>query len=87
MDCLILLDNFPGKLLLPDSDRYTTNKISYFATFENEVSPAFLIQPTDAQEVSDIISCARSALFTGDNRTQFRAFDGPDRLQFNNQKL
>jgi len=44
-----------AKVLQPGSADYEKNNGSYFTLFENEVKPAFIVQPSSTQEVSNLI--------------------------------
>ena len=51
----------PGKVHLPGTTDYVTSQSSYFAAFENEVSPACFIQPTNVTDIVTIIKHVQSA--------------------------
>lgn len=64
---------FPGKVHFPGSQAYASSKTSYFAAFENEVSPACFLQPETAQEVSEIVKYIRSSLNDGETKVAIRS--------------
>ena len=75
LDCSTLADSFPGKVHIPGSPGYEANQFSYFAAFENEVTPACFIQPETAEDVAAIIKYAQLAFMTG-KRAQFAIRSG-----------
>lgn len=65
MDCSALSRNFPGKVFFPGSLEYTESTGSYFAAFENELSPTCVIRPGDAKDVSKIVKDVKNAALSG----------------------
>lgn len=61
MDCKALANALPGRVHFPGSIQYTTSDSSYFAAFENELSPTCIIQPRSTAEVSTIIKTIGSS--------------------------
>lgn len=55
LDCLALSTILPGKVSFPGSTEYISFQSSYFAAFENEVSPVCIVQPESANDVSKIV--------------------------------
>lgn len=65
MDCKALANALPGKVHFPGSIQYTTSENSYFAAFENELSPTCIVRPQSAADVSTIIKRVGSPSFGG----------------------
>ncbi|KAL9636720.1 MAG: hypothetical protein Q9204_002144 [Flavoplaca sp. TL-2023a] len=61
MDCKNLAAQLPGKVFLPPSPQYTETDSSYFAAFENELSPACVVRPANAADVSAIVKIVGSS--------------------------
>ena len=55
----------PGKVFFPGSSNYTSSVGSYFAAFENELTPTCVVRPTSAQDVSEIISGINTLALSG----------------------
>ncbi|KAL8789577.1 MAG: hypothetical protein Q9195_006754 [Heterodermia aff. obscurata] len=55
MDCKALANALPGRVFAPGSSQYETKDRSYFAAFENELSPACIVQPQSCAEMSTVI--------------------------------
>ena len=60
MDCDALANALPGRVHTPGSLEYETIDRSYFAAFENELSPACIVQPQSSAEVSTVIKTIAS---------------------------
>ncbi|KAF7926272.1 uncharacterized protein EAE98_006567 [Botrytis deweyae] len=60
MNCSVFSINLPGQVFLPGSVQYAASKASYFAAFENELSPARFIQPNSTAEVAEVIKQSQS---------------------------
>ena len=60
MDCDALANALPGRVYAPGSTEYETSDRSYFAAFENELSPACIVQPRSSAEVSTVIKTIAS---------------------------
>lgn len=56
MDCKVLADILPGRVFYPGSLQYTNTDNSYFAAFENELSPTCVVRPANAAEVAAVIT-------------------------------
>ncbi|KAL8906165.1 MAG: hypothetical protein Q9207_002198 [Kuettlingeria erythrocarpa] len=55
MECKELAGLLPGKVFFPGDPRYIGSAGSYFAAFENELSPGCIIRPKTSAEVSAVI--------------------------------
>ncbi|KAF7879665.1 uncharacterized protein EAF02_007835 [Botrytis sinoallii] len=60
MNCSVFSINFPGQVFFPGSMQYAASKASYFAAFENELSPACFIQPNSTADVAEVIKQSQS---------------------------
>ena len=60
MDYSALANALPGRVYAPGSTQYETSDSSYFAAFENELSPACIVQPQNSAEVSTVIKTIAS---------------------------
>ena len=65
MDYRALASSFPTQLHFPESVEYTAFSKSYFAAFENELSPGCVFQPESAREVADFVKAFGSAQLSG----------------------
>ena len=61
MDCKELANQLPGKVFFPGDIHYTTSDGSYFAAFENELTPTCIAQPGTATEVATIVRSFESS--------------------------
>jgi len=59
MDCSKITTTYPGTVYFPGSPEYAASQNSYFAAFENELSPACIVQPTTAAEVAQVIKTVK----------------------------
>jgi FAD/FMN-containing dehydrogenase len=55
MDVSRLSSSFPSIVFLPESAEYETRNGSYFAAFENEITPLCIIRPRDTQELGQLL--------------------------------
>ena len=60
MDCNAIANALPGRVYTPGSTQYETSDRSYFAAFENELSPACIVQPQSSADVSTVIKTIAS---------------------------
>ncbi|KAL8733068.1 MAG: hypothetical protein Q9181_003723 [Wetmoreana brouardii] len=61
MDCKNVAAQLPGKVFFPASPQYNETGGSYFAAFENELSPICIVRPASAAEVSAIVGIIGSS--------------------------
>jgi FAD/FMN-containing dehydrogenase len=66
MDCTALSLALPGRVFFPGSDGYKQSIESYFAAFENEVSPTCVVFPNSAHDVSVTIKTAKVSGLLGE---------------------
>ena len=62
----ILKNVLPEKVLAPGREEYATSNGSYFTAFENEIRPAYIVQPASVQDVSKFVQELHPLLVTGD---------------------
>lgn len=72
-DCASLAHHFPGKVYLPATPEYAAGKTSYWAAFENEVSPSCFVQPSNAHDLASIVQFVRSSHVTGHTPVAIRS--------------
>ena len=60
MDFNVLANALPGRVHLPGSTEYEASNNSHFAAFENELSPACIVRPHNAAEVSAVLKFVAS---------------------------
>ncbi|KAL8821083.1 MAG: hypothetical protein Q9191_007383 [Dirinaria sp. TL-2023a] len=60
MACKALAEQLPGKVFSPGSAQYVATGTSYFAAFENELSPVCVVKPENAAEVSVVLKTVRT---------------------------
>jgi FAD/FMN-containing dehydrogenase len=51
----LLSASLPSKILTPDTSDYNTANSSYFTTFNNTIRPAIIVQPTNSQDVGNLM--------------------------------
>lgn len=61
-----LRDVLPEKLALPGSESYNKSNGQYFTSFESNIKPAAIAQPTNSQEVGFLVQKLQSQLKSQD---------------------
>ena len=61
-DVLELSNLHPSCVFQPGTPEYTAVTTTYFATFENEVRPACVVEPNNAQELGKIVKDLASVI-------------------------
>jgi len=72
-DCAALSLILPGKVWFPGSAEYTAEKVSYFAAFENEISPTCFVQPSNVDEVVKVVDHLRCSPLAGHTKVAIRS--------------
>lgn len=64
VDCTNLVKSFNDRILLPGSPQYVASDGSYFAAFENKLSPSCIFQPQSVHDLSEFVRAIQDPAIT-----------------------
>lgn len=68
-----LVSALPGIVSLPGSEQYAESNGSYWAAFENELSPSCIVRPADAQDISKLVKHLKPSVDRGECKIAIRS--------------